>query len=106
MLQVGFALHAQLPTGHCLGLMCPRYLLSNVTVVEDDGSSACFLPFEHDTYTDALSGMLVWYYCMSHPVTNPLPRTHALCMFDVSSLVTPHVDKDTLYPTSCWMHVL
>ena len=65
MLQVGFALHAQLPTGHCLGLMCPCYLLSNVTVVEDDGSSACSLPFEHDTYTDALSGMLVWYYCSS-----------------------------------------
>jgi hypothetical protein len=43
---------------------------------------------------------------LSHPVTNPLPRTHALCMFDVSPLVTPHVDKDTLYPTSCWTRVL
>jgi hypothetical protein len=43
---------------------------------------------------------------VSHPVTNPLPRTHASCMFDVSPLVMPHVDKDTLYPTSCRMHVL
>jgi hypothetical protein len=46
-------------------------------------------------------------FCLvSHPVTNPLPRTHASRMFDVSSLVTPHVDKDTLYPTSCRTHVL
>jgi hypothetical protein len=44
--------------------------------------------------------------CLSHPVTNPLPRTHASRMFDVSSLVTPHVDKGTLYPTSCQTHVL
>jgi hypothetical protein len=44
--------------------------------------------------------------CLSHPVTNPLPRTHASRMSDVSSLVTPHVDKDTLYPTSCRTHVL
>jgi hypothetical protein len=43
---------------------------------------------------------------LSHPITNPLPRTHASCMFDASSLVTPHVDKDTLYPTSCRTHVL
>jgi hypothetical protein len=43
---------------------------------------------------------------LSHPVTNPLPRTHASRMFDISSLVTPHVDKDTLYPTSCRTHVL
>jgi hypothetical protein len=43
---------------------------------------------------------------VSHPVTNPLPRTHASRMSDVSSLVTPHVDKDTLYPTSCRTHVL
>jgi hypothetical protein len=43
---------------------------------------------------------------LSHPVTNPLPRTHASRMSDVSSLVTPHVDKDTLYPTSCRTHVL
>jgi hypothetical protein len=43
---------------------------------------------------------------VSHPVTNPLPRTHASRMFDISPLVTPHVDKDTLYPTSCRTHVL
>jgi hypothetical protein len=43
---------------------------------------------------------------LSHPVTNPLPRTHASRMFNISSLVTPHVDKDTLYPTSCRTRVL
>jgi hypothetical protein len=43
---------------------------------------------------------------VSHPVTNPLPRTHASRMFNISPLVTPHVDKDTLYPTSCQTHVL
>jgi hypothetical protein len=32
---------------------------------------------------------------MSHPVTNPLPRTHASRMFNLSPLVTPHVDKHT-----------
>jgi hypothetical protein len=40
------------------------------------------------------------------PSQNPLPRTHASRMFDVSSLVMPHVDKDTLYPTSCRTHVV
>jgi hypothetical protein len=49
---------------------------------------------------------IAWMRYLSHPVTNPLPRTHALRMFNISSLVTPHVDKDTLYPTSCRTRVL
>jgi hypothetical protein len=53
-----------------------------------------------------IADYLELYTNLSHPVTNPLPRTHASHMFDESSLVTPHVDKDTLYPTSCRTHVL
>jgi hypothetical protein len=64
------------------------------------------LPRASGMYHGGPSTTLEGYQVLSHPVTNPLPRTHASCMFDVSSLVMPHVDKDTLYPTSCWTHVL
>jgi hypothetical protein len=34
------------------------------------------------------------------------PFAQNTCFAHVSSLVTPHVDKDTLYPASCRTHVL
>jgi hypothetical protein len=47
------------------------------------------------------------YRSIVTPVTKTLYPEHMLrACFDVSSLVTPHVDKDTLYPTSCRTHVL
>jgi hypothetical protein len=45
------------------------------------------------------------YSC--HTLSQTLYPEHMLrACFDISSLVTPHVDKDTLYPTSCRTHVL
>jgi hypothetical protein len=42
-----------------------------------------------------------------HTLSQTLYPEHMLrACFDISPLVTPHVDKDTLYPTSCRTHVL